>query len=244
MKLDLNSDIGEGFAYDAEIIKLVDSVNIACGGHAGNIALMNETVQLAKQAGIHIGAHPGYPDKEHFGRVDMDMSPDEIYDEVSRQIKTLKQICDKHNAKLHHVKPHGQLYNKAAKDKATAQAITSAIKDIDKNLIIVVLANSQFVDVVKSENMQVWQEFFVDRNYQASGELVPRSNPNAVIHNEEVAINRLIQLAETGEIPSVDGQTIQIAADTVCVHGDTPEALQYVKKIREKLGKYNVVTTI
>lgn len=244
MKLDLNSDIGEGFAYDAEIIKLVDSVNIACGGHAGNIALMNETVQLAKQAGIHIGAHPGYPDKEHFGRVDMDMSPDEIYDEVSRQIKTLKQICDKHNAKLHHVKPHGQLYNKAAKDKATAQAITSAIKDIDKNLIIVVLANSQFVDVVKSENMQVWQEFFVDRNYQASGELVPRSNPNAVIHNEEVAINRLIQLAETGEIPSVDGQTIQITADTVCVHGDTPEALQYVKKIREKLGKYNVVTTI
>lgn len=237
MKLDLNSDIGEGFAYDAEIIKLVDSVNIACGGHAGNIALMNETVQLAKQAGIHIGAHPGYPDKEHFGRVDMDMSPDEIYDEVSRQIKTLKQICDKHNAKLHHVKPHGQLYNKAAKDKATAQAITSAIKDIDKNLIIVVLANSQFVDVVKSENMQVWQEFFVDRNYQASGELVPRSNPNAVIHNEEVAINRLIQLAETGEIPSVDGQTIQITADTVCVHGDTPEALDYVKRIRERLGE-------
>ena len=122
MKLDLNSDIGEGFAYDAEIIKLVDSVNIACGGHAGNISLMNETVELAKQAGIHIGAHPGYPDKENFGRVDMNMTPTEIYDEVSKQVKVLFDICDKHNTKLHHVKPHGQLYNKAAKDKATAQA--------------------------------------------------------------------------------------------------------------------------
>lgn len=237
MKLDLNSDIGEGFAYDAEIIKLVDSVNIACGGHAGNVALMNETVQLAKQAGIHIGAHPGYPDKEHFGRVDMDMSPDEIYDEVSKQVKALKDICEKHNANLFHVKPHGQLYNKAAKDKATAQAITRAIKDIDKNLIIVVLANSQFVDVVKSESLQVWQEFFVDRNYHATGELVPRSNPHAVIHDEDVAISRLVQLAETGEISSVDGQTIQITADTICVHGDTPEALQYVKRIRERLGE-------
>lgn len=235
MKLDLNSDIGEGFAYDAEIIKLVDSVNIACGGHAGNISLMNETVELAKQAGIHIGAHPGYPDKENFGRVDMNMTPTEIYDEVSKQVKVLFDICDKHNTKLHHVKPHGQLYNKAAKDKATAQAITQAVKDIDKNLIVVVLANSQFVDVVKSENMQVWQEFFVDRNYQSFGELVPRSNANAVIHDEDVAINRLIQLAETGKIMSIDGHTIQITADTVCVHGDTPEALQYVKKIRERI---------
>lgn len=237
MKLDLNSDIGEGFAYDAEIIKLVDSVNIACGGHAGNISLMNETVELAKQAGIHIGAHPGYPDKENFGRVDMDMSSSEIYDEVSKQVKVLYDICNKHNARLHHVKPHGQLYNKAAKDEDTALAITKAVQDIDKDLIIVVLANSQFVDVVKSKNMQVWQEFFVDRNYQSSGELVPRSNANAVIHDEDVAINRLIQLAETGEIESADGQKIQITADTVCVHGDTPEALQYVKRIKERLGE-------
>lgn len=244
MKLDLNSDIGEGFDYDAEIIKLVDSVNIACGGHAGNTSLMNETVKLAKQAGIHIGAHPGYPDQENFGRVDMNMTPAEIYDEVSKQVTALKEICDKNSVRLHHVKPHGQLYNKAAKDRDTALAITRAVQDIDKDLIIVVLANSLFVDVVKSNNMKVWQEFFVDRNYMNDGTLVPRSQDNAVIHDETKAINRLIQLANNGEIESVDGTPIQISADTVCVHGDTPEALQYVKKIREKLGKYKEQFTI
>lgn len=239
MKLDLNSDIGEGFNYDAEIIQLVDSVNIACGGHAGNTSLMNDTVKLAKQAGIQIGAHPGYPDQENFGRVDMNMMPTEIYDEVSKQVTALKEICDKNSVRLHHVKPHGQLYNKAAKDFDTALAITKAVHDIDKDLIMVVLANSQFVDVSKSHNMKVWQEFFVDRNYMYDGTLVPRSQDNAVIHDETKAIDRLVQLANTGEIESVDGTPIQISADTVCVHGDTPEALAYVKRILERLGQYD-----
>lgn len=235
MKLDLNSDIGEGFSYDAEIINLVDSVNIACGAHAGSPKLMKTTVQLAKDAYVNVGAHPGYPDKENLGRTDMHLSTDEIYDLVYSQVSALKNICDAEKLRLHHVKPHGQLYNNAAKSPEIALAITKAIKDIDPALIIVVLANSQFVDVVKSENMQVWQEFFVDRNYNDDGTLVSRSQENAVIHNEDIAISRLKTLAETGKITSVNGKLISIPADTICVHGDTPEALNYVRRIRETI---------
>ena len=237
-KILLNSDLGEAFGTyscgnDEEIIKYVDCVNIACGMHAGDPVVMEKTIRLADCYDIKIGAHPGYPDLQGFGRRDMNLSPHEIYDYVVYQIGALSAFCKAYDHKLFHVKPHGQLYNRAAKDQQVSGAIVAAIIDAagyDTKLIA--LAGSELAKKGKECGLDVLEEFFVDRNYTNDGTLVPRSQSNAVIHDEDEAISRIKELIQTGYICSISGEKIEMNADTICVHGDTPEALSFVKKIK------------
>lgn len=236
--IDLNSDLGESFGRytlgcDTEIIPLVSSCNIACGAHAGDPVVMRNTVALAAEAGIALGAHPGYPDLQGFGRRSMVLSPDETYACVLAQIGALSAFCTAKGVRLHHVKPHGQLYNTAAKDLETAQAIAEAVRDFDANLVLVGLAGSNLIEAGKTCGLATAQEFFLDRNYNDDGTLRSRTLPDAVIADEEFAIARAIETIKTGIVRSYDGVEIPVHPGTICVHGDTPQALAYIRRIRE-----------
>ena len=242
--VDLNSDLGESFGryslgLDSQVIPLVTSVNIACGMHAGDPCVMRHTVAAAA-AGASIGAHPGYPDLQGFGRRDMALSPDEAYAFVLYQISALAGFCKAEGTTLAHVKPHGQLYNKAAKDEALAQAIAAAVHDFDPNLVLVGLAGGKLIDAGRAAGLTVAQEFFADRNYMPDGTLVPRRQENAVIADEEFAVARVVRAVQEGCIEAVDGTTIEVACDTICIHGDNAHALEFAKKIRAALIKANV----
>lgn len=242
--VDLNSDLGESFGryslgLDSQVIPLVTSVNIACGMHAGDPCVMRHTVAAAA-AGASIGAHPGYPDLQGFGRRDMALSPDEAYAFVLYQISALAGFCKAEGTTLAHVKPHGQLYNKAAKDEALAQAIAAAVHDFDPSLVLVGLAGGKLIDAGRAAGLTVAQEFFADRNYMPDGTLVPRRQENAVIADEEFAVARVVRAVQEGCIEAVDGTTIEVACDTICIHGDNAHALEFAKKIRAALIKANV----
>lgn len=241
--IDLNSDLGESFGRyslgcDAEIIPLVSSCNIACGAHAGDPMVMRKTVEMAAKAGIALGAHPGYPDLQGFGRRNMALSSEEVYACVLAQIGTLSAFCTARGTRLHHVKPHGQLYNTAAKDAKTAQAIAQAVHDFDANLVLVGLAGSKLIEEGKAAGLATAQEFFLDRNYNDDGTLRSRTLPDAVIADEEFAIARAIEAIETGTVKSYSGKKLSVQADTICVHGDTPQALAYVRRIREAFKEH------
>lgn len=238
--IDLNSDLGESFGryslgLDDQIIPLVSSVNVACGMHAGDPVVMRKTVALAASAGVAIGAHPGYPDLQGFGRRDMNLSPDEAYAFTVYQIGALRGFCDAQGTALAHVKPHGQFYNKAARDRALADAIAQAVHDVDPHLVLVGLANSQLIAAGQALGLTCAQEFFADRNYTDEGQLVPRTQPDALIASEEVAIERVIRAVKEGAVLSHTGKLIELHADTLCVHGDSPSALVFVQKIRTAL---------
>lgn len=236
--VDLNSDLGESFGRytlgcDEQIIPLVSSCNIACGAHAGDPVVMRKTVKIAAEAGIALGAHPGYPDLQGFGRRNMALLPEETYAYVLAQIGTLSAFCTAQGVRLHHVKPHGQLYNTAAKDEETARAIAEAVRDFDSDLVLVGLAGSKLIEAGRKAGLPTAQEFFLDRNYNEDGTLRSRTLPNAVITDEEFAIKRAVAAIETGTVESYSGTAIAVQADTICVHGDTPQALAYVQRIRE-----------
>lgn len=240
--VDLNSDLGESFgAYavgnDAAIIPLVSSVNIACGMHAGDPVVMRRTVRLAAETGVAIGAHPGYPDLQGFGRRDLALSPDEGYSFVLYQIGALAAFCHAVGARLHHVKPHGQLYNRCAVDTAFADAVAQAVCDADPSLVLVGLANGELVRAGRALGLSTAEEFFADRNYTDEGALVSRSLPNAIIDDEDFAVARTVRAVCEGTIESVGGATISVQADTICVHGDNERALAYVRALRAALAE-------
>ena len=238
--VDLNCDLGESFGrytlgLDAEVIPLVSSCNIACGMHAGDPVVMQKTVALAADAGIAIGAHPGYPDLQGFGRRDMNLSPEEAYAYTVCQIGALAGFCAAQGTRLNHVKPHGQLYNRAAIDVRLAEAIAQAVFDTDPNLVLVGLGGGELIAAGRAVGLAVAQEFFTDRNYTDEGVLVSRSLPNALITDEEFAVNRVVRAVKEGTIESASGKTIEIQADTICVHGDNVHALEFVQRIRSAL---------
>lgn len=238
--VDLNCDLGESFGrytlgLDAEVIPLVSSCNIACGMHAGDPVVMGSTVAMAAEAGIAIGAHPGYPDLQGFGRRDLNLLLDEAYAYIVYQVGALAGFCAARGVELRHVKPHGQLYNRAAIDAPLAEAIACAVRDVDPNLVLVGLANGALVESGRNAGLAVAQEFFTDRNYTDEGVLVARSLPNALITDEEFAVKRVVRVAKEGTIESATGKTIEIQADTICVHGDNIHALEFVKRIRAAL---------
>lgn len=238
--VDLNCDLGESFGrytlgLDAEVIPLVSSCNIACGMHAGDPVVMQKTVALAADAGIAIGAHPGYPDLQGFGRRDMNLSPEEAYAYTVYQIGALAGFCAAQGTRLNHVKPHGQLYNRAAIDARLAEAIAQAVFDTDPNLVLVGLGGGELIAAGRAVGLAVAQEFFTDRNYTDEGVLVSRSLPNALITDEEFAVNRVVRAVKEGTIESASGKTIEIQADTICVHGDNVHALEFVQRIRSAL---------
>lgn len=239
-RIDLNSDLGESFGrytlgLDDQIIPLVSSANVACGQHAGDPMVMRDTVRMAADAGIAIGAHPGYPDLQGFGRRDMHLSPDEAYSYMLYQIGALQAFCAAAGVPLRHVKPHGQLYNHAAIDPELAAALAQAVRDVDDRLVLVGLANSALVDEGRKIGLTTAEEFFTDRNYTDEGKLVNRNDPAALIRNEEEAIERVKNAIRDGAILSVNGKLIDLHADTICVHGDSPTALAFVRRTREAL---------
>lgn len=233
--IDLNCDLGESFgAYtigmDAEILPYVTSANIACGFHAGDPSVMQKSVLLCKKYGVQVGAHPGLPDLQGFGRRRMAISPAEAEADVMYQIGALKAFCDAAGVPLHHVKPHGALYNMAARDPVLAAAICHAVQAAAPGAVLLALSGSEMVKAANAIELPVASEVFADRGYQADGSLVPRGAPGAMIEDEDTAIARVLQMAAQGTVQADDGSTVTLQADSVCVHGDGPKALAFVQK--------------
>jgi 5-oxoprolinase (ATP-hydrolysing) subunit A len=238
-RIDLNSDLGEresaeGQALDADMIPLITSVNIACGGHAGTSKLMRRTARLASQHGVAIGAHPGLPDPEHFGRTERVMSAGAIRTLMISQIETLASVLAAESLSLAHVKPHGALYNMAARNGDVARAIVQAVQSVDRSLLLYALSGSELLKAGQAAGLSVIQEAFVDRAYLADGMLVPRSEQHAVLDREQDIRRRLHQLM-TGAVTSVEGSPVPIQADTLCLHADTPHAVALARIIRHEL---------
>ena len=238
--IDLNCDMGESFGAwrmgsDAELMNYVSSVNIACGFHAGDASVMRETVEKALEKDLAIGAHPSFPDLQGFGRRTMKMSAGEIFDIVLYQVSALKGICEARGARLHHVKPHGSLYNQAAQDETIADSIVKAVKAIDEKLVFYGLSGSCLIASAEKHGLKTASEVFADRTYQPDGSLTPRSESNALIVNNEQAISQVLQMVVKGDVTAINGETIPIKAETVCIHGDGENALEFARSIRENL---------
>ncbi len=232
--------MGEGAGNDALIMPFISSANIACGYHAGDEDTIKKTVELALKYNVAIGAHPGFEDKENFGRLEMHLPLEEVYDIVTKQIDIIKKVCAEFNTNLHHVKPHGALYNMAAKDEALAAAIAKAVKDADENLILYGLNNSFMITAAKEMNLKTANEVFADRRYNNDGSLVSRKLPTALIEGEEEMLQQLLQMVLHNTVASVEGATISLDAQTICIHGDGKNAARFAKKIYETLGDNNI----
>lgn len=239
--IDLNCDMGEGYNTDALIMPYISSVNIACGYHAGDESTIQQTIELALKQNVAIGAHPSYPDKENFGRKEMDMNLDEIFSVVFIQIQLVKSIAEKMGTKIHHVKPHGALYNAAAVKPELASAIVHAIKSIDENLILYGLPDSELEKAALKNGVGFAAEVFSDRTYTDEGMLTPRTDPNAMIVDAENAIHQVFQMIKQGTVLSTNKKIIQIKADTICIHGDGQHAVEFAEKINVSLSNNNIL---
>src|SRR6185312_7896810 len=241
MTIDLNCDLGEGFGVwsmgnDAAMLDLATSVNIACGFHAGDADTMKKTVDLAKTHGVSIGAHPGYRDLHGFGRRPIaGLTSREIENLVAYQIGALQAIATMAGHRVTHVKAHGALSNVACEDDTTARAIASAIKAVDSNLVFVVLANSRLVTAGEAVGLPMVHEVFADRAYEDDGSLVSRHKPGAVLHNADDIARRVVRMLQSGEVISITSKTIKMRMDTVCIHGDTPGAVNIARALRKAL---------
>jgi len=239
--IDLNSDLGESFGpwemgNDAAMIELATSVNVACGYHAGDADVMRKTCEMAKARGVSVGAHPGYRDLQGFGRRPFpDMKASEIENLVAYQIGALQAIATAAGHKVTHVKVHGALSNVACADDATAKAIASAVKAVDPNLVFVVLANSPLVRAGEAANLPMVHEVFADRAYEDDGSLVSRKKPGAVLHDAKQIAQRVVRMVQDGAVVSVTGKVIKMRTDTVCIHGDTPGAVDIARGVRQAL---------
>ena len=238
--IDLNSDLGESFgAYkmgrDEDILPLVSSANVACGFHAGDPMTMDKTAALCASSGAAIGAHPGFMDMVGFGRRNMNISPAEAKTLIQYQVGALDAFCKAKGMKMQHVKPHGALYNMAAKDAALAKAICEGIYEYDPTLILLGLANSEMITQAKAVGLPWAAEVFADRAYEDDGTLVARTKPGAMIHDEDEAVARVVRMIKEGKVTSVNGKDIEMKPDSVCVHGDSEKALLFVQKIRNAL---------
>ena len=237
MHIDINCDMGEGIGNDEAIMPFITSANIACGYHAGDEETMRTTIYLGKQHGVNIGAHPSFFDRENFGRTEMKTSPAEVYQLITEQLFLFKKIADAADAVMHHVKPHGALYNMAARDSALAKAIAQAVKDFDKTLVLFGLSGSVSITEAKSFGLRTCSEVFADRTYQDNGSLTPRSQPNALIEEEEKAVAQVLQMVQIGTVTSVSGKGVPIVAETVCIHGDERNAVQFVRRLHGVLKR-------
>jgi len=235
LRVDLNADVGEGMGDDAALLDIVTSANIACGLHAGDARTMADTVALCLARGVAIGAHPSFDDREGFGRRDMVIPPDTARALVLRQIEALATLAAVAGARLQHVKPHGALYNMAARDPALAQAIAQAVREFDPGLLLVGLAGSALVSAGEGAGLRVASEAFADRAYRKDGTLVPRSQPGAVIEDADAAVARALDMVRNSAVRSIEGATVAVRAETICVHGDTPGAAAMAGVLRVAL---------
>ena len=245
MRIDLNSDLGEGYGPwamgdDAAMLGLVTSANIACGGHASDPETMYQTLRLAAQNGVIVGAHPGYNDRLGFGRRVIPMAPAEVGRMVAAQIGSLQGVAALAETRVAYVKPHGALANLAADDRAVADAIAAAVKAISPDLALLAISGTELEHAARAAGLTVFSEIFADRGYLPNGRLVPRSQPGAMIPDPEAAVARLLTFLETGLMPVIGGDPIPLAAQSICVHGDSPGAVEMARQIRSRLGATGV----
>jgi UPF0271 protein len=237
--IDLNADVGEG-SDDRPLLDVVTTVHVACGFHAGDPAVMRRTVAAAAAAGVAVGAHPSYPDREGFGRRPMDRSPAEVADDVVYQLGALDGLARAAGATVRSVKPHGALYNRMAVDEPCARAVAAAVAGYRSELVLVVPAGSTALAVARDEGVPVVAEAFCDRGYRADGSLVPRAEPGSLIVDPDEAARRAVALAVDGRVIAVDGTEFRLDCDTLCVHGDTPGATAIAAAVRRALGEAGV----
>lgn len=241
---DLNCDMGEGMSNDALIMPYINSVNIACGFHAGNGDTIRRTIDLALTHKVKIGAHPSFRDKENFGRKEMQLAPDKLYAIIIEQLIKVDIIAKEKGATLHHVKPHGALYNMAAKDPQMATTIATAVKDFDERLVLYGLSKSYLITEAASVGLKCANEVFADRTYMDDGSLTPRSHPDAVITDEGIAVAQVLQMVKEKTVTTLSGKKIPIIADTICIHGDNRQAPFFARKIHLSFQQNNLVQTI
>jgi UPF0271 protein len=244
-RVDLNSDLGESFGrytlgMDDKIIPLITSANVACGYHASDPVVMDKTIRLAKDAGIRVGAHPGFPDLMGFGRRNMNVTPAEAKAYTLYQLGALDAFCKAQGLTMQHVKPHGAFYNMAAKDYTLAHAICEGIAAYNKDLIVMALCGGQLLHAAQDLGLRAASEVFADRGYEEDGTLVDRRKEGAMITDEDIAIARVVRMIKEGKVTAVTGKDIDIRADSVCVHGDGAKALAFVEKIHAALTQEGI----
>ena len=240
LSIDLNADLGEGAASEHELLQLVSSANIACGFHAGDPSSMSASIRAAKEAGVAVGAHPSLADRENFGRSELPVTPDEVFALVAYQAGAFQAIAASLGVRPNHVKPHGALYNMAARDPALAEAVAHALLAVDRSLILFAPAQSALARAGEATGLIIAREVFADRNYLPDGSLVSRTRPDAVLHDAEEAGERVLRMLRAKVVRAVDGTEIAVQADTICLHGDNPEAVAFAKNLRRQLSAAGV----
>jgi UPF0271 protein len=234
-RIDFNCDLGEGCGDDARIVPCISSASIACGGHTGDERSMREAVRLCHAHGVAVGAHPSFVDREHFGRRELPMSPAAIQVLVMAQTRRLQAVCNQEDVPLHHVKPHGALYNLAARDREVADAIADAVQTIGPDIFLYALAGSALADAARARGVPLAEEVFAERGYAASGQLLPRDQPGAVIDSVDAALAQVRTMLHEQRVVAVDGSSVPIRADTLCLHGDRPDAAVFASSLRSAL---------
>ncbi len=240
LHVDLNADLGEGAGHDDELLALVSSANIACGFHAGDADTIRKSIETARKRSVAVGAHPSIFDRENFGRKELPVTSSEIFDAVTYQLGVFQAIAEAAGVRPNHVKPHGALYNMAVRDEKIADAIARAIAAADARLILFAPAKSALDGAGQAHGLKIAPEVFADRNYLSDGTLVSRSQPDALLHDPSEAAARVLRMLRKGKVRSVDGKDIDVVAETICLHGDTPGAVEFARVLRSHLENEGV----
>ncbi len=235
MKIDLNADLGEDMSGEQELLGLVSSASIACGFHAGDPTSIASSISDALAAGVAVGAHPSLDDRKNFGRVELPVTPKEVFSLVAYQVGAFSAVAKSLGATTKHVKPHGALYNMAARDRALAEAVAHAVLAVSPALVVFAPGGSALAAAANALGLAVAREVFADRNYLSDGALVPRTRPDALLHDADEAATRVLRMLREGVVRTVDSNDLKISADTICVHGDTPEAIAFARELRAEL---------
>jgi len=240
LSIDINCDLGEGMPNDASIMPFISSANIACGFHAGDETTIRNTIRLAVKNHLAVGAHPGFADKENFGRVEILLPTHEYYALVMEQLVLFKEIAEQEGVVVHHVKPHGALYNLAVKNEMVATEIAKAVHDFDPSLIYYALSNSAMLRIAEDMGLKTASEVFADRTYQDDGTLTPRTQRNAMLTDSEMAAKQVLMMAKDKKVTTLNGKSFPVKADTICIHGDLPQAYSFAKAICKSLKENKI----
>ena len=237
MPVDLNCDMGEGAGNDEQIMPYITSANIACGYHAGDVETMQKTIELCLKHNVAVGAHPSFNDRTNVGRKEMQLSPFELYELIFQQLIIISEVADVFDTRIHHVKPHGALYNMAARDTAMSKAIAEAVKDFDEKLMIYGLSGSELIKQAGAIGLKTANEVFADRTYQDDGSLTPRSQPGSLLENVNDVTEQVTSMIKNGTVTTITGKTIPVKTDTICIHGDGENAVEFAMAI------HSIITT-
>jgi UPF0271 protein len=241
LQVDINADLGEGAGHDSELLALVSSASIACGFHAGDVAAITSSLALAAEFGVAVGAHPSLDDRANFGRTELPVTPHEVFALVVYQVAAFNALASAAGTPAKHLKPHGALYNMAARDRTLADGVVRAIGAVDPGLVLFAPGSSELACAAESQGIRIAREVFADRNYLPNGALVPRSRPDALLHDASEVAPRVLRMLREHKVRAIDGSDVPIQADTICVHGDTPDAVELVRNLRSQLEREGVI---